>query len=81
MYYTVPDKRQIGQIHNIGKNKGYHFTWSMFPLEFALFHHDDRIFDRHAPFVVDENGKQMLLKDFEEMVSSASSQSFDEDIV
>lgn len=78
MYYTAPDNKPIGQIHSLGKDKGYHFTWTMFPLDFALFHHDDRILDRHAPFVVDEYGNYLLLYEFESIVRHATSQSFEE---
>lgn len=79
MYYTVPDNRPIGMTVNAGKGK-YEFVWCMFPLEFALYHWNDRTLDRHAPFVIDEYGKQMFLRDFEEMVSKAKTQLFDERI-
>lgn len=82
MYYTVEDKRKrpIGMVTNAGMGK-YNFTWCMFPLEFALFHHDDRTLDKHAPFVIDEYGEYMLLYDFEAMVNNAELQSFDEEII
>ena len=73
MYYTIPDEKPIGQIHNKGKDLGYHFTWCMFPLEYARFR-------KESALVRDERGGIYSMRAFEDEVDGSASQSFDERI-
>ena len=63
----------IGQIHSLGKDKGYHFTWKMLPLEFHLHTWE-------FPLIIDGHGDELTMRDFIEMVARAKSQSVDERI-
>lgn len=76
MYYTYPDRKQIGQIHSLGKDKGYHFTWCMYPLDFANW----LMQKKHIDDVVDENNHLLSPTTFCRMIEAAKSQSFDERI-
>jgi len=76
MYYFYPEMKPIGQTHSLGKEKGYHFTWCMFPLEFCAL--VTRKFYRDA--VIDEYHNDISVTVFIELVERASSQSFDERI-
>lgn len=78
MYYTHTEKKAIGQTHFKGKGQGYHFTWCMFPMQFADITLRAAILKGNQ--VVDEYGNQMSLPEFQEIVKKATSQSFDEGI-
>ncbi len=75
MYYSYPQMEPIGQVHSLGKDKGIHFTWCMFPL--AVVEISER--DDSYP-IRDEYGNSMSFEKFAAMVDFSSSQSFDERI-
>lgn len=84
MYYTYPDKQKVGQTHSLGRDKGYHFTWCMYPDEFAqhLLSYaivDMKMFFRVQCFVK-ENGTLLSFQEFKQVVSGASSHSFEKGI-
>jgi len=68
--------KPIGQIHSLGKDKGYHFTWCMFPLDFCSF--VTRALYRDA--ITDEYHNDLSVNAFVAKVEGAVSQSFDERI-
>ena len=74
MYYTYPDKKQVGQTHSKGKGRGYHFTWCMYPMELVDF-----CLEQPTQFIT-EYGQVMPFLQFQEVIHRASSQSFDERI-
>ncbi len=77
MYYMYPEMKAIGQVHSLGKGKGYHFTWCMYPLEFANF--VTRKLYKDA--ITDEHHNDLTVNAFCELIEKATSQSFDERIV
>lgn len=76
MYYTYPEKHPIGQTHFKGKGKGYHFTWTMFPLEFYKF----ATSAPRTPTSIIGGGEDFSMDRFIELVEHAASQSFEEGI-
>lgn len=72
MYYTFSGD-SIGQIHSLGRNKGYHFTWCMFPLEYARIRKDSAL-------IKNNDGDVLSMRAFEDIVDASFSQSFDEEI-
>jgi hypothetical protein len=77
MYYFYPEMQAIGQVHSLGKDKGYHFTWCMFPLTFCTL--VTRKLYKDA--VTDEYHNDLSVDAFVALVTKAVSQSFDERIV
>ena len=76
MYYTMPDDRPIGQVHSLGRGKGYHFTWTMFPMEFA--NHVWGLTNVQKDRIKDEYGNLMSFFEFQDIVRGVVSQSFEE---
>lgn len=79
MYYFYPDMAPIGQTHSLGKDKGYHFTWCIFPLDFCGLVTRKLYKDAIVTEVGTEN--QMSIDAFVRIIQNATSQSFDERIV
>lgn len=75
MYYTMSEHQAIGQVHSKGRNKGYHFTWTMLPLDFCNFATQAL----YKPCVVG-GGKELSMNEFIVIVEKAVSQSFEEGI-
>lgn len=71
MYYTYPHKRPVGIIHSLGKDKGYHFTWCIFPMEFV---------ESSMKGFCDEYDHILSFESFIDLIHHAKSQSFDERI-
>lgn len=78
MYYINDTQEALGQTHSLGKDRGYHFTWCICPLDFAKFYHN--FLSVAAPVVADEYGNGLSLLAFIDIVQRASSVSFDERI-
>ncbi len=74
MYYCISNSKPIGRVHNKGKDKGYHFTWTMFPYDFCEFATNAL----YTPAIVDGYGNTMSLDTFGGIIVQATSQSFEE---
>lgn len=75
MYYTTGStKVEIGQTSSLGKDRGYMFTWCMFPSTYARY-------ARMAVLIEDENKRLITIEKFERMVDEARLQTFKEGIV
>jgi hypothetical protein len=75
-YYTLPDKKPIGQTHALPVGQGYHMTWTMFPLDFCEF----ATHALYTPAVIDEHGNHLSMDIFTALMHRAASQSFEEGI-
>jgi hypothetical protein len=74
MYYTLnKEKTPIGQTHALPKRQGYHFTWTMFPLDFCNFAMEAV----YNPCIIDEHEHEYSMNEFIALIHAAESQSFE----
>jgi hypothetical protein len=89
MYYTFDLKRkEVVQLHNKGKDKGYHLTWAMLPMDLLQYINKRALpldmlsnKSRFRPLFVDEHGSLYCIAEMEVLSDNAASQSFGEGIV